>query len=123
MRHISILALKNSNIASIIDARAVFMKVNDLLANSGHKKIFDIQIVGMTNENKFSENLFAIKPEALIEQVTKTDLIVIPALTGDMMSATYNNRFFVDWIVKQYKKNAEIASYARVPSCWLFRAC
>ncbi len=27
-----------------------------------------------------------------------------------MMSATHNNRFYVDWIVKQYKKNAEIAA-------------
>ena len=110
MKHISILALKNSNIASIIDARAVFIKVNELLVNSGRKKSFDIQIVGMTNENKMSESLFSIKPEVLTDQVTKTDLIIIPALIGDMMSATYTNRFFVDWIVKQYKKNAEIAS-------------
>ena len=110
MKHISILALKNANIASIADTRMVLMKVNDLLSRSGQKEIFDIHIVGISNETTFSDGLFIIKPQVFAEQLKKTDLIIIPALSGDMLTATHNNRFFVDWIVKQYKRNAEIAS-------------
>lgn len=110
MKHVSILALKNSSIASLADARTVFLKVNELLAESRQKRIFDIQVVGMEDQTGLDDNLFLVQAEALSEQVKKTDLIIVPSLTGDMMTATHNNRFFVDWIVKQYKRNAEIAS-------------
>ena len=110
MKHISILALKNSNIASIADARMVLMKVNELLRRTGQKQIFDIHIVGMSNETALSDGVFNIRPQIIAEKLKKTDLIIIPALNGDMLTATHNNRFFVDWIVKQYKRNAEIAS-------------
>ncbi|HYE21977.1 MAG TPA: helix-turn-helix domain-containing protein [Verrucomicrobiae bacterium] len=110
MKHVSILALKDSNFASIIDARAVFLKVNSLLAAAGKKKAFDVQIVGANAETRLSNGLFTIHAEALTDELKHTDLIIIPALNGDMMSATHNNRFFVDWIVRQYKRNAEVAS-------------
>lgn len=110
MKHISILALRDSNFASIADARTVFLKVNELLAADKKKKAFDIQIVGTQNETRLSNGMFTIHPEAFTDQLKKTDLIIIPALTGDMMTATHNNRFFVDWIVRQYKKNCEVAS-------------
>lgn len=110
MKHISILALKNSNFASITDTRTVFLKVNELLVASKQKPLFEIQVVGTNNEAMISNGIFTIHPEIFTEQLKKTDLIIIPALNGDMMTATHNNRFFVDWIIKQYKRNAEIAS-------------
>ncbi len=110
MMHVSILALKDSNFASIADARTVFLKANELLGATKKNKGFDVQIVGSNNETRLSNGLFTLHPEVMVEQLKKTDLIIIPALTGDMLSATHNNRFFVDWMVKQYKRNAEIAS-------------
>jgi len=109
--HVSILALNNSNIASIFDARAVFLKANELLMIDKRKELFDVQIVGTQEAVLIDNDLFTLKCEATTETLGRTDLIIIPALTGDMMSATHNNRFFSDWIIKQYKlKNAEIAS-------------
>jgi transcriptional regulator GlxA family with amidase domain len=55
-------------------------------------------------------DLVTVQPDITTDGLSRTDLIIIPSLIGDMMSATYNNRFFVDWIIKQYKQNAEIAS-------------
>ena len=110
MKHISILALREKNFASIIDARTVFNKVNEMLLASKQKKLFDVQIVGTHNETRISNGLFTINAEVLTADLKKTDLIIIPALNGDMMTATHNNRFFIDWIVRQYKRNAEIAS-------------
>ncbi|WP_240312792.1 GlxA family transcriptional regulator [Flavihumibacter solisilvae] len=109
-KHISILALKNANIASIADARMVFLKANEILKASKQKKMFEVKIIGTNPETYLSDNLFMIKPDAITSQVKKTDLIIIPALNGDMMTATHNNRFYVDWIIRQYKRNAEIAS-------------
>ena len=110
MKHVSILALNDSNFASIIDARTVFLKVNELLLAAGQKKVFEVRVVGTNGQSRLSDGLFTIHPDSLTEELKRTDLIIIPALNGDMMSATHNNRFFVDWIVKQYKKNAEVAS-------------
>lgn len=110
MKHISILALKDANFASVIDARSVFHKVNELLSAGRQPPLFSVQVVATRDHTRLSDGLFTIHPEAYIEDILKTDLIIIPALHGDMMSATHNNRFYIDWLVKQYKKNAEIAS-------------
>jgi transcriptional regulator GlxA family with amidase domain len=109
-KHISILALKNANYASIVDARSVFKKVNELLKAQGKKELFDIQIIGESTEVVIEDGMVAITVDALSREVDKTDLIIIPALRGDMLSAGHYNRFFVDWIIKQYKRNAEVAS-------------
>jgi len=108
--HISILALKNANCASILDSRAVFKKVNGLLNAQGEIEVFDIQIIGESSEVVIEDGLVTLTADLLSREVNKTDLIIIPALSGDMLSAGHQNRFFVDFIVKQYKGNAEIAS-------------
>ena len=108
--HISILALKNANYASIVDARSVFKKVNELLKAQGKKELFEIQIIGESSEVVIEDGMVAITVDVLSREINKTDLIIIPALKGDMLSAGHYNRFFVDWIIKQYKGNAEVAS-------------
>ena len=109
-KQVSILALKSANYASIVDARSVFRKVNELLKAQGKKELFEIQIVGESREVVIEDGLVTIRVDRVSHEIDKTDLIIIPALRGDMLSAGHCNRFFVDWIIKQYKKNAEVAS-------------
>ena len=109
-KHISILAMKSANYASIIDARAVFRKVNELYKHQNRKEVFDIQIIGEAAEVIIEDGLVTIKVDATTKDIENTDLIIIPALVGDVLSSSHQNRFFVDWIVRQYKRNAEVAS-------------
>ena len=110
-KHVSILALKNANVASIVDARAVFEKVNELYKDRYNQACFDVQIIGEKNEVTIERGLVTIRPDTTVAETNlKTDLIVIPALRGDLPSANHPNRFFVDWIIKKYKQNCEIAS-------------
>jgi transcriptional regulator GlxA family with amidase domain len=109
-KHISILAMKNANCASIVDSRAVFRKVNELYRAVHKKDFFEIQIVGETQELTIEDGLVTIKADVTTNAIEKTDLIIIPALTGDILSGSHQNRFFVDWIVRQYKRNAEVAA-------------
>jgi len=109
-KHISILALKNANYASIVDARSVFRRVNELLKKQGKKEAFEIQVIGEKPEVVIEDGLVTITVDLTTLDIAKTDLIIIPALRGDMLSAGHYNRFFVDWIIKQYKRNAEVAS-------------
>ncbi|MND81225.1 HTH-type transcriptional regulator CdhR [compost metagenome] len=109
-KHISILAMKNANYASIIDARSVFTKANELFRAEHKKDVFEIEIIGEEQELMLEDGLVSIKPDRVTKNIEKTDLIIIPALRGDMLSSSHYNRFFVDWIIKQYKRNAEVAS-------------
>ena len=110
-KHVSILALKNANVASIVDARAVFEKVNELYKDRYNQACFNVQIIGEKNEVTIERGLVTIRPDTTVAETNlKTDLIVIPALRGDLPSANHPNRFFVDWIIRKYKQNCEIAS-------------
>ena len=109
-KHISILAMKNTNYASVVDARAVFRKVNEIYKVEYKKDIFHIQIVGDAENIIIEDGMVHIKPDTTTAALEKTDLIIIPAIRGDMISSNHGNRFFVDWIIKQYKQNAEVAS-------------
>jgi transcriptional regulator GlxA family with amidase domain len=107
---VSILVLKNAVLASIADPRNVFAMVNDFLEKSGRPPLFKVQLVGLWKEVKLNNGLFTIHPDVLTEEVQQTDLIIIPAMSGDSMSSTYLNKDYVTWIVQQYKKGAEVAS-------------
>ncbi len=109
-KHISILALKNANYASVIDARSVFRKASELYRSQYGKDAFEVEIVGENNELTIEDGTVTIKVDRTTDMAMKTDLVVIPALRGDMLSSSHYNRFFIDWVIKQYKKNAEIAS-------------
>lgn len=102
--------MRNANVASIIDARAVFSKVNETCKLRKKKNIFDIQVVGENEMIPVENGLVTVKADVTVNSINKTDLIIIPALRGDMLGSSHCNRFFVDWIIKQYKQNAEIAS-------------
>lgn len=107
---VSILALRNSVLASIADSRYVFMMVNQFLSKAGKEPLFSIQLVGNAKQVQLNDGLFSIHPDILLNDVKNAHLIIIPALTGDMMSATHINREYGHWIAQQYKNGAEIAS-------------
>jgi transcriptional regulator GlxA family with amidase domain len=46
----------------------------------------------------------------LLDEVKKTDLIFIPAFTGDLGTAVEMNKDFIPWIVEQYEKGAELVT-------------
>jgi transcriptional regulator GlxA family with amidase domain len=46
----------------------------------------------------------------MLHDVKKTDLVIIPAVDGDIKQALEDNKEFIPWIVTQYKNGAEVAS-------------
>ena len=53
---------------------------------------------------------FTVNTDRLLDSVKKTDLIIIPALSGDMGLALARNKDFIPWIIRQHKNGAEVAS-------------
>lgn len=107
---VSILALRNAVLASIGDSRHVFTRVNEFLRQSGKPPLFSIQLVGETKEVSLNDGLFTIHADILRDDVKHTDLIIIPALSGDALTFTHLNKDFAYWIAQQYKNGSEVAS-------------
>jgi len=110
MKTVSILILETSVPAAIVDPRYMFSAVNEFYKSAGHQPFFKIQLVGLTKEVKLNDGLFSVHPDILLKNVKKTDLIIIPAIGGDVKLAIKKNKEFLPWIVQQYKAGAEVAS-------------
>jgi transcriptional regulator GlxA family with amidase domain len=110
MKHVSILVAENAVIEAIADPRYMFTAVNQFLQAEGKPPLFNVQLVGIKREVKLDNNLFSVHTDALIKDVKKTDLIFIPAISGDIKTALELNKDFVGWIQEQYNNGAEVAS-------------
>lgn len=110
MKTVSILILETSVPAAIVDPRYMFSAVNEFYKSAGHQPFFKIQLVGLKKEVKLNDGLFSVHPDVLLKDVKKTDLIIIPAIGGDVKSAIAKNKEFLPWIVNQYNNGAEVAS-------------
>lgn len=110
MMNISILVPENSVMQAIADPQYLFSTVNQFLVSSGQKPLFTVQLVGEKKEVKINNGLFSIATSQLLEDVNQTDLIIIPALFGDMKNAIATNTKLLPWISKHYNNGAEVAS-------------
>lgn len=111
MVHISIIIPKKTILSSLEGTRQIFSQVNQLLAMQGAPPLFDIQLVGLEKHTEVSGGKFTVNADALVGDVKKTNLVIIPAIdAGDLEGAVALNHEFVPWLVGQYGKGAEIAS-------------
>jgi len=112
MKHVSILIPRgHTSLVNIEGTLQILTEVNTLRVERGNTPLFKIQLVGLSKETDQPSGLFTIKPDVLVHEVNKTDLIIIPALMGDPQKASALNSEFIPWIVKQYHAGAELVSY------------
>lgn len=95
---------------AVADPRYMFTTANLFLQGSGREPLFDVQLVGQNRDIRLLDGVFSVHTDKLLEEVAHTDLIIIPALFGDMKEAIDSNREAVPWILEQHKKGAEVAS-------------
>lgn len=108
MKSVSILVPESSVSQAIADPQYLFSAVNQFLTVAGKKPLFDVKLVGAKRQIKL--NQFIIQPDKLLEEVKRTDLVIVPALFGDMPGAIKANEKLLPWIVEQYENGAEVAS-------------
>jgi transcriptional regulator GlxA family with amidase domain len=110
MKHISILVPKGAILGSIEGPRQLLQGVNAYLKEMGKEHMFQVQLVGLAREVQLGGGLYTIHSDVLLNDVKKTDLIIIPAIDGEMEQALAHNQEFVPWITKHYKAGSEVAS-------------
>jgi transcriptional regulator GlxA family with amidase domain len=110
VKHISILVPNGAILGSIEGPRQLLTQVNAFCQAKGEPPMFKVQLVGLSKEIPLSGGLFTAHSDMLISDLKKTDLIIIPAIDGDMKKALEINQDFIPWIINQYKNGAEVAS-------------
>lgn len=110
MKRVTVLVTHKAIIAAIGNTRYMFELVNDFLKSAGKEPLFDVKLVGVTPNITLDDGLFSINVDQVLDEVTQTDLIIIPPMSGAMELAVADNMDYVPWIQKQYKQGAEVAS-------------
>ena len=101
MKHLSILVPKGTAIVdTIIGTYDQFRMANAFLRRSSilKEELFEIDLVGIDKELQTYSKFFNVSPTKTIDQIEKTDLIIIPGIVGDLDKQIELNIAFVDWI-------------------------
>lgn len=111
MKHVSILIPRGHvSVVNIGGTHQILSMVNATLQQMGRKPVFDLHLVGLEKETRLTHGIFSISPDALLQDVKDTDMIIIPAIHDDPKTAKAQNQEFIPWIVHQYKNGAEVVS-------------
>ncbi len=115
MKHVSIIVPKsNVVLSSVVGPYKVFSSVNAFLLESGKSEtpFFNIDLVGIDKTTVLYDGAFSINCTATINDINKTDLIIIPAaIPQHVLQELEINYAFVPWMKQQrLLHNTEIAS-------------
>jgi transcriptional regulator GlxA family with amidase domain len=111
MKSIAIVIAENAVVSGITDTIRLFDKANELLQARGTNRMFDVSLVGFSREIFVGNKNLFFRADKTLGEIVNADLIIIPALAGDIIKSTQQNRHYFPWLIKQYKQGAEIASY------------
>jgi transcriptional regulator GlxA family with amidase domain len=112
MKHLTIVVPDGdgNNLSSIVGAYKIFTRANAYWKQSGRNELFTIDLAGISSKVDFYSGLFTVTPNKQIQDISKTDLIIIPSLNHSYEQAVKANGQLIEWIEQQYKNGAEIAS-------------
>lgn len=111
MKHMTILVPNGeNNLSSIVGTYKIFSRANEYWKKTGRKPPFTIQLAGISKKVNFYEGLFSVQPHTNIAEIRKTHLVVIPSLNHNYAESVKKNKVMIDWIAKQHKNGAEVAS-------------
>lgn len=108
MKHVSILTLNDATVTSIDSSFQILSRVNDFLRYQNKDRFYTVEIVGTQNVVALNSGLYNIRVDRTIEEVKKTDLIVIPLLCGNFSKTLEKNEDYGRWVTLQYGQGAEI---------------
>lgn len=87
MKRVSILVPESSVSQAIADPHYCFSAVNQFLALAGKPALFEVWLVGAKKAIKLNGGRFIVQPDKLLKDVKSTDLVIVPALFGNMREA------------------------------------
>ena len=117
MKHLSIIVPEGDFILdTIVGTLNLFKMANSYSNRIGKTRedVFEIDLVGLTKTPITCHQYFQVQATKTIDEVQKTDLVIISSITGNIELAIEKNQDFIDWIKRQRIENdAAVASLCR----------
>lgn len=110
MKHVSLLVLKDATLTSIDGTFQILSRINDFQKYQGKPPYYTIEMVALESQTTINHGLYTIQSNKLLNEVTQTDVVIIPTICGDFNKIIEANKAYSDWITHQYNKGAEIVS-------------
>jgi transcriptional regulator GlxA family with amidase domain len=115
MKHITIIVPDGqsnlSTVSCIVGAIDILLEANSYWKKNGKKEIYKIELAGVSNKVNYHDGLVTLQPHIHISSVNKTNLIIVPASSvRSYKNAEKGNQLLINWIERQYKQGAEVAS-------------
>lgn len=112
MKKVSILVLDKCTPMSPIGAMEIIRKAGDLYQQMKQTRspFFDVELVGVKNKKVNVADNFHIDCHTTLDQVSKTDLLLIPAMEFDVEEKLKQNKSCISHILRLHKKGVEIGS-------------
>jgi transcriptional regulator GlxA family with amidase domain len=110
MKDISVFVPESAVMEAVSPAYRLFKTANDFLRASGQQPLFQVNFVGRNKIMAAQEGEYSIRMDRLMSETQRTDLIIIPALYGDMTRTVEANSDAIPWLVSMHNRGAEVAS-------------
>jgi transcriptional regulator GlxA family with amidase domain len=107
---ISIYVPYHGVIEGITPAYRSFRVANDMLASLGRAPMFDVEYVGLDKVIQTQQGIYSIQTERLLKDVTRTDLLILPPLMGDLDVALQANQEAIPHIHRLFQQQSSVAS-------------
>lgn len=98
-----------TTLSSLILTIEVIEEANAYFIQKGKAPVFRTSLVG-GEKGKTVNGSFAIQRDKSTSELDMADLIIVPAIGGNVESAIKNNKKNIEWVMRQYKNGAEVAS-------------
>ncbi len=107
---IAVFVPEQAVIEAISPPYRLFTSANQFLQWQRKEPLFDVQFVGLAKSVAAQDGEYEIKVHQTIDQVKEADLVILPALYGDIAQALEKNKPALDWLRSMYRNGSEIAS-------------
>ena len=109
---VSVLVFDECTSLAPIGAMEILMTAGRMhAAGTGSKEpFFNVRLVSLGDNPVISANGFPVQCHATISSVQRTDLVIIPALDGDVLSQLTANVACVPWVRRMHDGGADVAS-------------
>eukprot|EP00388_Colpodella_angusta_P008697 GDKJ01023635.1.p1 GENE.GDKJ01023635.1~~GDKJ01023635.1.p1 ORF type:complete len:322 (-),score=8.23 GDKJ01023635.1:123-1088(-) len=110
MIQLGILLTKNYKLLSVAAILDVFETVNKFYLAASNAAPFQLNLLALADDIELQPTIFGYTKQLVNE--ANVNLILIPAFTTDNMPETLQqNHVFIHWIINQYQKGSEIATF------------
>ncbi|HLS96041.1 AraC family transcriptional regulator with amidase-like domain [Sphingobacterium allocomposti] len=107
---IAIFVPQHGAIEGITPAFRAFQTANEFLTVFGKKAIFDVKYVGLKEHVSANGGEYTVRTHELLARVTKTDVVIIPPIFGDIDAGIRANAEAIPYLKGLYQKGASLAS-------------